>query len=72
MTQRDGRETYFTAVSNHVAPALWSGMADGNLITREEPRNYRRSTRLRNQKPAKRRLPRPLCQRNLSPGLMMV
>ena len=44
MTQRDGRETYFTAVSNHVAPALWSGMADGNLITREEPRNYRRST----------------------------
>jgi hypothetical protein len=41
MTQRDGRETYFTAVSNHVAPALWFGMADDNLITRAEPRNQR-------------------------------
>jgi len=43
MTQRDGRETYFTAVSNHVAPALWFGMADDKLTTRAEPRNYWRN-----------------------------
>ena len=32
MIKRDGpEETYFTTVSNHVAPALWFGMADDKL-----------------------------------------
>ncbi|MGA3342560.1 MAG: hypothetical protein ABSD11_18590 [Methylocella sp.] len=43
MTQRDGRETYFTAVSNHVEHAIWFGMADDKLTTRAEPRNYWRN-----------------------------
>jgi hypothetical protein len=43
MTLRDGQAPQGSTASNHVAPALWSGMADDKLITRAEPRNYWRN-----------------------------